>query len=246
MPGNSPDRSRNEAPKYDNWPIEGKSQREVKWLGLIGGSQGGAPALYEPHNNAIYQGHIDETNERIVPNPETERRMSSNETIGEVLQEIADSHGWQSLSNFAAEHMGVDIDEDDHKIEIDQQRVFEGTKFQQRNVAASADHQLGFFGSVTYEGEDGVHTIEHEFHVYTKAEGRENGKPTAEIEVDHLLTESVEEAMQGDEAELINKDHSDIVIDIDPGLTGRREEGAIEEYCLEWHENAAQPQLHES
>lgn len=39
--------------------------------------------------------------------------------------------------------------------------------------------------------------------------------------------------MQGDEAELINKDHSEIVININPGLTGRREEGAIEEYCQE-------------
>jgi hypothetical protein len=224
---------RDESVRYDNWPVEGKSEQEIEWLGMVGGA-GGAPALYEPHTNVIYQGTIDETNERIVPDPETERQVSSNETIGEVLQDIADSHDWQSLSTFAAEHMGVETDEDD------QQGVVEDTTFQQRNVAAAADHQLGFFGSSTYEGEDGVHTIEHEFHVSTSPESRENGKPTAEIETDHLRTGSVDDAIQGNDAELIAQDHHEIIIDIDPELTGRRETGAIEEYCQAWHENAVQ------
>lgn len=239
MTENPSNEDRDESVRYDNWPVDGKSEKEVEWMGVISGT-GGAPAFYEPHTDLFYQGTIDEKNERIIPNPETERLVSSNETIGEVLQDIADSHGWQSLSNSAAEQLGIEIDEDNHKIETGQQRVFEGTTFQQRNVAAGADHQSGFFGSVTYEDEEGVHTVEHEFYVYTNAENRENGKPTAEIETDHLRTESVTETMQGNEAELIDQGHHEIVIDIDPELTGRREAGAIEEYCQAWHEDAMQ------
>lgn len=230
------DRDRDEAVEYDNWPVEGKSQRDLKWLGFVGGTGAqGAPALYEPHRNTIYQGTIDEKNERIVPNPETERRVSDNETIGEVLQDIADSHGWQSLSNFAAEHLGSD--EDEQEIDTDREEVLPRTTFHQRNVAISADHQIGFFGSTTYEDEEGVQTIEHEFHVYTQTSHREDSKPTAEIEEDRLVTETVEEAMQGTDAELVEEDNYEIVLDIDPELQGRREEAVIEEYCEEWHEN---------
>lgn len=232
------DENRDEVVAYDNWPVEGRSQRDVEWLGFMGGT--GAPALYEPHRDTIYQGTIDEKNERIVPNPETERRVSDNETIGEVLQDIADSHGWESLSNFAAEHLGSDVDEDEQEIDTDRGQVFPRTTFHQRNVAASADHQIGFFGSTTYEDGERVQTIEHEFHVYTETDWREDGKPTAEIDESRLVTETVDQAMQGTDAELVEEDNYEIVIDIDQELQGRREEAVIEEYCKEWHESAVQ------
>lgn len=236
------ERNRDEEVAYDTWPVEGKSEQETEWLGFIGGPHGsGAPALYEPHDDVVYQGNIDEENERIVPNPETERRVSSNETIGDVLQDIADSHGWQSLSSFAAEHIGVDIDEDDSEIRTDQERVFVDMTFHQRNVAASAAHQLGFFGSVTFESNDDVRTIKHEFHVYTEDSQRENGKPTAEVKETELLTETVDEAMQGGDAELVGEDHHELVIDIDPELSEWMNHEKIEDYCREWHENAVQP-----
>lgn len=241
MSENPSDKDRDEAIKYDNWPVEGRSDRDVRWIGMAGvGAGQGAPALYEPRNDIIYEGNIDKENKRLVPDPETERQVSPNETIGDVLQDIADSRGWQSLSNFAAEHMGADIDEDDHESHTDHEQVFADSRFQQRNVAASADHQLGFFGSVTYEGEDGVYTLEHEFHVYTEPDQRENGMPTAEIEERRLHTETVDEARQGGDAELVDKDHHEIVLDIDPELTGRMEKEAIDVYCQEWHENAIQ------
>lgn len=242
MSGNSSGRDRDEGVAYDNWPVEGKSKQETKWLGFTGGTHGsGAPALYEPHTDMVYRGNIDEENERIVPNPETERRIGSDETIEDVLQDIADSHGWQSLSSFAAEHMGVNIHEDEHEIHTDQEQVFADTTFQQRNVAPSADHQLGFFGSITYENEDGVRTIEHEFHVHTDPEQCENGKPTAEVEETRLLSETVDDAMQGGDAELVGEDHHEIVIDIDPKLSERVEKEGIRLFCQEWHENIAQP-----
>jgi hypothetical protein len=242
MSENPSERDQDDALTYDNWPVEGKSNRNTEWLGFVGGPHGpGAPALYEPHNDIVYQGNIDEENERIVPNPETERRVSSNETIGEVLRDIADSHGWQSLSSFAAEHMGVDIDEDNSEIRTDRERAFADATFHQRNVAPAADHQLGFFGSVTDERSDGVHTIEHEFHVYTEKVRRENGKPTAEVKETQLLTDTIEGAMQGGDAELIEENHHELVINIDPELAERVEQEKIEEYCRKWHESAVQP-----
>lgn len=233
-------RSRNEGPEYDDWPIEGRSQENVEWLGFVGGTEQGAPALYDTHDDAVYRGTLDEKNERIVPNLETERRVSSEETIGEVLRDIADSHGWQSLSNFAAEHLGGDAeaDENGNGIGTDRERAFAHSEFHERNVGASADHQRGFFGAVTYEGEGRVYTIEHEFHVYTESNRRENGKPTAEVEERRLRTETVEEGRRGGDAELVDGNRHEFVVDIDPERGERMEAEEIEAYCREWHEEA--------
>lgn len=237
MSGNPSNESRSDPPDVDNWPIEGKSREDVEWIGTTGGGGGGsgAPSLYEPHNDVVYQANIDEENERLVPDPETERRVSEDQSLGDVLKDIADSSGWQSLSSFASEHF--DVEEDDSEIRTEG-KPFADRTFQERNVRSSADHQAGFFGSTTYETDEGVETIEHEFHVYTDDDQREDGKPTAEIEETRLHNQTVEGAMQGGDAEIVGEDHHEAVLDVDPDLSDRMEHEEIEERCRRWHEDA--------
>lgn len=99
-------------PKYDNWPIEGTTGAtgEDSTIGLIGYQRGqpSYPVLYQPDDDAIYQGEIDEENERIVPVEDSARRLESDETLGDVIEELGDEIGWDSLSEFAREHMQDD------------------------------------------------------------------------------------------------------------------------------------------
>lgn len=102
--------SRNEKkrtdPKYDAWPVA--NDRETQYLGLM---QGGAPVLYEPSTNTVFEGDLDRQNERIVPREDTERKLEPGETIGEALETIGEKTGWDSLSSFANEHLTDDSDE---------------------------------------------------------------------------------------------------------------------------------------
>lgn len=123
--------------------------------------------------------------------------------------------------------------------EIDPTQDLEDTTFQKKNVLASADHQVEFFGSYTDPGgeDDTARTIEHEFAVYTDPEHRTDaGKPTAVIE-EHELMASEHETRRGGDADLTEDQRTELTVDIDPDLEGRQEEAAIEEFCREWHED---------
>lgn len=93
---------------YDNYPIEGKSDSDVEWIGMPAASQGGAPLLYEEHTNQVYETEIDENEGVVVPtNPEP----LGDRSLGDYIKDVGDKHGWDSLSEFAQKHM--DADEDD-------------------------------------------------------------------------------------------------------------------------------------
>ena len=103
----SRDTSDRTEPNYDVWPVA--NDQETEYLGLV---DGGAPMLYEPSTNMVYEGDIDRENERIVPREDTERELEPGETLGEVLESIGEKTGWDSLSSFADEHLTSDSTED--------------------------------------------------------------------------------------------------------------------------------------
>ncbi len=95
-----------DAYRYDEWPVDGG---ETRYLGVAG--EGGA-MLYNPTTNELTRGEVDELNDRIVPG-ETERELDPGESLGEALESIGDSLGWESLSEFAEEHLDADPDRAD-------------------------------------------------------------------------------------------------------------------------------------
>jgi hypothetical protein len=119
MSGNNNDRTENHhaTPRdetYDNFPIEGKSDSDVEWIGMPAASQGGAPLLYEEHTNQVYETELDEDDGVVVPtNPEP----LGDESLGDYINDIGQEHGWETLSEFAQNHLGADEHEYEHDTE---------------------------------------------------------------------------------------------------------------------------------
>ncbi|WP_331234443.1 hypothetical protein [Natronorarus salvus] len=96
----------NHAYRYDEWPVDGG---ETRYLGVAGE---GVAMLYNPTTDELTRGEIDERNERIVPG-ETERELDPGESLGDALASIGESVDWESLSEFAEEHLDADPDRTD-------------------------------------------------------------------------------------------------------------------------------------
>lgn len=93
--------------RYDNWPVAGKEDEDVEWVGFM--AKGKAPAgLFEPHSGTFYEGDIDEENERFLPDPDSERTLAPSETLSELIDEIERTVGWEQLSPFGDENQGAD------------------------------------------------------------------------------------------------------------------------------------------
>jgi hypothetical protein len=89
---------------YDNFPIEGKSHSDVEWVGTMQGGSG-APHLYEEHTNQIYESEVDEDSGTIIPkNPQS----LGDDSLGDYIDRVGQEHGWESLSEFARQHLGAD------------------------------------------------------------------------------------------------------------------------------------------
>lgn len=100
-------------PRFDDWPLQDKEDADIEWLGLAGGTGGSVavPAFYEPETNTVYRGEVDEENERIVPTEK--RRLDDGESLGDHIESLGEELGWESLSEFARDHLDADEDRDD-------------------------------------------------------------------------------------------------------------------------------------
>jgi hypothetical protein len=94
MPG-----SEREDPRYDEWPLEDHDPKEMNYLGLV---SGGSPYFHHDDSNTIYRGTVDDAKERIRLSEDTEH---AGEALGDVIESIGDRTGWESLSEFAQEHL---------------------------------------------------------------------------------------------------------------------------------------------
>lgn len=211
-------------PIYDNWPIEG-SDEDVRYIGLMGGTgDTGSPMLYQETTGTLYEGSVDEENERLIVDEESAREVDSGETITETLTSITDEFGLESLSAWTREHLGDGAEDVEHG------------EFQKRNVPDDADHDYGFWGSYTYDDETGrVHTIERLFKIYTDPSRRENGNPVAAIKETHLVAEAPQEERRAGDAEEVDQTTYELVINMESDVEREHEEGAVHDWCRDWH-----------
>lgn len=114
-----------------------------------------------------------------------------------------------------------------------------GVEFQQRNVAADADHELEFYGAYGYVEDGQKHVVERQFHVYLDDEDRRDGKPVVVVPETHLVdVEDVDTEKGTRERRIVDEETHEFVVDIDADeeIRGTRlEETHIEEYCGAWH-----------
>lgn len=96
---NDPSSSASRDVRYDDWPVEGGGHSDATY---VGATTNGVPVFHD--QGAVFHGVPDEENRRIEPKPDTERRLEPGETLGDVLEEIGESLGWESLSEYGREH----------------------------------------------------------------------------------------------------------------------------------------------
>ncbi len=239
-PGNDSD------PEYDNWPISDRERSETKWIGFYGAPTERESAeglvdsatietqtehrdaervalLFDPERESVFHGRVDTEKRRIEPIADTERELDEEETLTDLIDDVGERFGWTSLSSYAR---NLDSSEDRDDVYLER-------TYQRQNVAATDPHQLAFFGSYTLqEAEGDKRTVEHEFSVFTDDEHRtDDGRPVAEVMETHLHTSD-----DSDGGEILHEAQTEMEVEIDPELSGRTEEQAVEAFFDEWHE----------
>lgn len=232
---------------YADWPVERATPRDeggtleevaeeyqerddedAEWLGFVGdGAEVAGPYVYTPGGSAIYEGDIDEDDERIVLRDESRREVESEESLGEHIEEIGDEHGWRWLSSFAREYLEDDEDASAESVDALELR---DSEFDRRNLTGSASYDLGFFGSHTLVDASGrVYVIERRFNV----NAAETNRTAVEVEESCLAAEEAAEKRRAGDAELVEKrQHGfDIEADTDAGDW----EAEVEAYLKKWH-----------
>lgn len=89
--------------RYDEWPIADERHRDAQYLGS---TAGGTPFYH--HGGTVFRGEPDAENREIAPDADSKRELAADEKLGDVVAEIGDSLGWESLSAFAEDHLSRD------------------------------------------------------------------------------------------------------------------------------------------
>jgi hypothetical protein len=100
---------------FDDWPVQGRDDTDVTFVGRTD-AEGSAEHRYALHGGVFYDGEthtlfsgdVNEDDERIVPVPDAEVDLEPGETLGEALERVGEQTGWDSLSEFARDHLEDD------------------------------------------------------------------------------------------------------------------------------------------
>jgi hypothetical protein len=87
--------------RYDEWPMEAHDAREMNYLGLV---SNGAPYFYHADSGTVYQGRVDNVNQRLRLEEDVEHDIEPGKALGDAIESIGERTGWESLSEFAQEH----------------------------------------------------------------------------------------------------------------------------------------------
>lgn len=197
---------------------------DVEWIGFAGDRGSGRPLLYSPREYALYEGELDEEDERVLLR-EANRRDVDEGSLGERIEEIGEEHGWAWLSSFARDHL--DGDEADRP---DFER--RDTEFHRRNVAETDPYDLAFFGSHTFADESGrIHSIERFFDVYL--DDGASDLTRVEVKEEYLVAEEPTEERRAGDAEMIAENEREIDMDVDAEEFGG--ERVLATPLEEWH-----------
>lgn len=242
---------------YDDWPIRGYDESDRTATRVLGTAQaggttgGGSIALiYDDEERTIFEADVEQTDQQLVPREESERELGPSETLGEVLEDVGDSLGLDSLSEFAEERLQSDdertdaaaartaVSEDDEVIEP------EVSTFTRSNVSERADHDLEFSGSVTYrpagEPDGQVYVVERDF-VVTYDDAADPRTATVDVTERLLRAEEPNADRRDGDAEPLEENATRFSIELGTIETDRHVEQHVEERCEEWHESRPGP-----
>lgn len=196
------------------------TEDDLEWIGFYGSS--GRPFLYAPQTATLYEGELDEENERIVLREENRREVDE-ASLGDRIEGIGDEHDWEWLSSFARTYLEDETDERPSFRHRD-------TEFQRRNVAQDDPYDLAFIGSHTFVDEsEQVHVIERFFNVYLA------GSDVTDVEVKEryfLAEEPAAERRAGD-ATVLDENERDLDVTVDVSTADGESE--LLDQLNDWH-----------
>lgn len=88
-------------PKYSEWDVE----NDADWSYLGTTPAAGRPVFFNHQTENIHRGVVDDGAERLVPHDEPSWELNPEETLGQSLERIGEEIGWESLSEFARDHL---------------------------------------------------------------------------------------------------------------------------------------------
>ena len=91
--------------RYEDWPVEGDpGDSEPDGPKYVGTVEGGGAWHYDEGSDELFETDPDAENRRLVRSGES-RRVDSDAGFGEAVERLGDELGWESLSDFAREHL---------------------------------------------------------------------------------------------------------------------------------------------
>ncbi|ESP86960.1 hypothetical protein [Candidatus Halobonum tyrrellensis] len=158
--------------RFDQWPVDAPDDDrnvsvESRWIGMAGGGAGGTGYVFDPDDEVVYEGELDEDAERVTLLRRSETQPEGDESLGEWMRRVGGDDEWSSLSAYGRGEL------DDRPVE---------STFQEKNTTPDQDY--AFFGSYTFPGDDGrEHTVEREFVV----DDADVARPTVTVEERRLV-----------------------------------------------------------
>ncbi|WP_227376500.1 hypothetical protein [Haladaptatus halobius] len=92
-------------PEYVTWNIDHDEYNRAEYVGVMGE---GHPVFYDPEKRSTFRGRAHPEDERITPVEGSEESLGVEETVGEAIERLGEKTGWESLSEFAREHLESD------------------------------------------------------------------------------------------------------------------------------------------
>jgi hypothetical protein len=91
----------------EDYQVSGEHSREMEWLGHVDGEERPETVGYIFHRDTemIHEAVLDVEEGRWIPDLESGWELDSGETVGDAIEDIGDRLGWESLSEFADEHL---------------------------------------------------------------------------------------------------------------------------------------------
>ena len=213
MSDSDDDPERRTDPRFDEWPIDSPEEDHdvsvgSRWIGMPaagGGTAAAAGYVFDPEDEVVYEGEIDEDAERVRILERSESQPEGDESLGDWMRRIGAEDEWSSLSDYGSEQLA--------------DRPLEAT-FQEQNTTVDQDY--AFFGSYSFPGDDGrEHTVEREFTI----EDADADRPTVTVDERHFVDVSGDDK----DAEMLDtRTETFSVADV-------HDERTFEEVCREWH-----------
>jgi hypothetical protein len=87
-------------------------ENEGEPVDFVGITFGGDSVFYRPGSDSLFAGERENSDERVVPVPGSERDLSG-ESLGDAIESIGERVGWESLSAFGKRRLEGESEDGD-------------------------------------------------------------------------------------------------------------------------------------